>query len=283
MFQGARSAVVSACVAALVAAAVVGGNAAFGSDRSVAPTRPAASIGQPPPSATGDTMKASFQPEGRIAEMDYVPIAPCTLVDTAKAGGPFANGAIRNYDARGNTSLAPQGGNANGCKVPENAAVLALAVRAVESVTAGSVRVGPGAGSIAVNYRANQITTGFTNVDLASPSQPKDFKVQNAGGPTHMVIGTVGYYIAPMAAHVNDDAGLLFGSRVVNTIKIATGQYEVVFDRDVRYCFYSATTYSASAMINAQPRSGNANGVFVRTQTPSAVAEDNPFYLTVIC
>lgn len=284
MLQGVRTVVVSACVSALVAGAVIGTHAAFGSDGPVAPPEPVASVGaQPPVSANQTRISASFQEAGRTSEMSYVPIAPCTLVDTAKAGGAFANGAVRNYDARGDGSLAAQGGNANGCKIPGNAAVLALAVRAVESITAGSIRVGPGSGSIAVNYRANQITTGFTNVDLASPTQPKDFKVQNAGGPTHLVLGAVGYFIAPMGAVVYADASVLAGSRLINTIKFGAGDYEIDFDRNITKCFYSVTPYTAGVVFNAAPRIGSPNGVFVEGRTPAGVLVDSPFFLTVTC
>jgi hypothetical protein len=70
--------------------------------------------------------------------------------------------------------------------------------------------------------------------------------------------------------------------------KVATGQYVVVFDRDVKACAYVATLGGTAAesvvgQISVTRRSINANGVFVKTYDSAGVAADRSFHLAVFC
>jgi len=77
--------------------------------------------------------------------------------------------------------------------------------------------------------------------------------------------------------------------RGVNTTSAANlgspGNYEVVFNRDVSQCMYQATISDSAlgAEIGAQPRTGNANAVFVTTWLSNGNPADKPFHLFVIC
>jgi hypothetical protein len=74
------------------------------------------------------------------------------------------------------------------------------------------------------------------------------------------------------------------GSGVTGSTKLSlTGQYEVVFNRDVTACSYQATMSLNPGEVYAQPRSGVPNGVFVATFNSSGAASDRAFHLAVFC
>lgn len=89
-------------------------------------------------------------------------------------------------------------------------------------------------------------------------------------------------------------AGVLARGRgVTSVVRTAAGRYQVVFDRDVRGCVYTATVGDVSA---AGPGTGtasvgsnaaNANAVNVRTVSYNAggnpVDENRAFHLLVSC
>ena len=73
------------------------------------------------------------------------------------------------------------------------------------------------------------------------------------------------------------------GSGVTGSAKVATGQYEVVFNRDVTTCSYQATLSVTQGEVIAQPRSLVPNGVFVGTYSSAGAAADKAFHLAVFC
>jgi hypothetical protein len=73
------------------------------------------------------------------------------------------------------------------------------------------------------------------------------------------------------------------GANVVSSAKIFTGGYEVIFNRNVSACSYQATQSSVPGETIVQPRSSNANGVFVGTYTSAGAAQDRAFHLAVFC
>ena len=73
------------------------------------------------------------------------------------------------------------------------------------------------------------------------------------------------------------------GAGLTGSVKLTTGQYEVVFDRDVTACSYQATLSADHGEIYAQPRSAVPNGVFVGTFTSAGGAADRAFHLAVFC
>ncbi len=151
---------------------------------------------------------------------------------------------------------------------------------------AGHVKVlpykGTSTGTIVVYYNVGQTISGSVNADIAAPGSHA-FTLVNLGGPSDITADVTGYYIAPLAAHVTGTGSLVLGSRVTATSKVGTGEYEIDFDRDVTKCFYAVTPFSQGVEVEAQPRSGNADGVFVFVLSAASAATNAEFHLTVTC
>ena len=71
--------------------------------------------------------------------------------------------------------------------------------------------------------------------------------------------------------------------------KLGTGEYEVVFGRDVTACAYNVTlgstdtTEAPAGEAGASQRAGNAKAVAVVTRDSNGAKADRPFHLTVNC
>jgi len=118
---------------------------------------------------------------------------------------------------------------------------------------------------LSADFKAGQLPVGATG-----PSGP-------AGAPATALWGVV-------AA-----AGTMSrGSHVTACEKVATGQFVVIFDRDVKACAFVGSLGGTAAesvvgQISATRRSINANGVFVRTYDSAGTAADKSFHLAVFC
>jgi hypothetical protein len=90
-------------------------------------------------------------------------------------------------------------------------------------------------------------------------------------------------------AVVAADGTLARKNAVTSTAKPGTGQYEVVFDRNVTACAYNVTlgsidtTQPPAGETGASQQAGNANAVAVVTRDSTGTAADLPFHLTVNC
>ena len=79
------------------------------------------------------------------------------------------------------------------------------------------------------------------------------------------------------------------GRGVTSTARSGQGQYDVIFDRDVTACVYTATIGDEGAggpgtgQISVLSMPGNANGVRVRTRNSDGVPVDRNFHLIVSC
>jgi hypothetical protein len=79
------------------------------------------------------------------------------------------------------------------------------------------------------------------------------------------------------------------GRGVVSTARTGTGQYRVVFDRDVRQCVYFATLGDESAsgpgtgQVAVSSLPSNVNGVRVLTRDSAGKAANRSFHLIVSC
>lgn len=74
----------------------------------------------------------------------------------------------------------------------------------------------------------------------------------------------------------------------VSSRQVTTGEFEVIFDRDVTGCAYignvADTTFgNALGLFDAVRRSGNANGIFVQTTNASGTVTNLPFHVAVFC
>lgn len=84
--------------------------------------------------------------------------------------------------------------------------------------------------------------------------------------------------------------GVLGRSRGVSSAtRAGEGRYQVLFDRDVRGCVYSASIGDAGAaapaagLIESSQLASNVNGVSLRTQNSNGAPADRPFHLLVSC
>jgi hypothetical protein len=90
---------------------------------------------------------------------------------------------------------------------------------------------------------------------------------------------------------VVDSAGnLARGPRVVSSAHLGTGSYEVIFNRKVKNCAFTATlgttgagSIPAPGLITVAGRAGNFNGVFVRIVDRTGASLDSSFHLAVTC
>jgi hypothetical protein len=89
-------------------------------------------------------------------------------------------------------------------------------------------------------------------------------------------------------AVVNPDGALARGARATSSQRIALGNYEVVFNRDVTRAAYVATIGLSGAVGAASPgeitvvgRFGNPRGVFVTTHNSAGAPADAGFHLAV--
>lgn len=136
-----------------------------------------------------------------------------------------------------------------------------------------------------------------TAVDLAA------FGAVGPAGPAGAP-GVAGADATALWAVVNADGTLARGSGVVSSAKLAAifiasavaplavgdGSYEVIFDRDVTGCAYTATLGTATlgpppprGGVIVEPRAMNANGVYVGVYDGTGADADGSFHLAVFC
>ena len=95
--------------------------------------------------------------------------------------------------------------------------------------------------------------------------------------------------VAVYFAQVWEDGTMSNHSGGVTATKLpSAGQYEVDFGRDLTHCAFTASVgETAGASLGEVPtvsgRSGNAEAVFVRTQTPSGTPANLAFNVIVVC
>jgi hypothetical protein len=89
---------------------------------------------------------------------------------------------------------------------------------------------------------------------------------------------------------VVSDVGAAVRSRgVTSAVQVGVGQYQVVFDRDVRQCVYVATLGDESAsgpgtgQISVTSEASNVNGVRVVTRGSDGATANRSFHLIVSC
>jgi hypothetical protein len=115
-----------------------------------------------------------------------------------------------------------------------------------------------------------------------------DFKVgQLPAGPTGPS-GPAGAPATALWAVVAAAGAMSRSSHVTSSEKVATGQYVVIFDRDVKACAFIGSLGGIAAesvigQLSATRRSINPNGVFVRTYDSAGTATDRSFDLAVFC
>lgn len=188
---------------------------------------------------------------------------------------------------RRNQRFRPQGGTSGGCGVPVGATAVAATFTAVCPSAGGYLRAYPSTLTepTATTLSYGTVTGGTGTTVTIAPSTAQALKVTNHGGPTHLVIDVVGYYVKPLAALVDITGGLYSGSsRALSSASISTGVFDVTFDRDIRSCTAQATVYVVNYNAAADTLGGSsAKTVRIRVFNAGGTLIDYPVYVTVNC
>jgi hypothetical protein len=100
--------------------------------------------------------------------------------------------------------------------------------------------------------------------------------------------GTPGANATALWAVVAGDGTLARGSHVTSAASFGSGNYEVIFDRDVSGCAFVAgrggiDDENSVGQVSATRRLNIVNGVFLKTYDSAGTAADGPFHLAVFC
>lgn len=105
-----------------------------------------------------------------------------------------------------------------------------------------------------------------------------------------LLLGSGPAYAAAFWAVVDSDGTLDRGKSVVSTQRLSTGQYEVIFKKNVRRCAYLASIGLVGSegvedpgQISVVGRFTDERGVFIETTDSTGTNADRGFHLNVIC
>jgi hypothetical protein len=229
---------------------------------------------------------------------------PCRIVDTRLGGGGMLGPSFRFWYAFNTTAtIAGQGGYAGGCGSFPDAASFLLYV----TVVPPGAPLSGGAGFLSVQHDATGPTTSTMN--YYPGINAANFAVAACAGcggttsgafyayassPTHVIVDLVGVGgplpVTTMWASINADGTTARGSHTVSSAWLLfTGQYEVIFDRNVTACAFTATIGVSGAtsppvgQAITAVRNGTFNGVFVLTTDSAGTASSRPFHVAVNC
>jgi hypothetical protein len=139
------------------------------------------------------------------ADLVYIPVTPCRILDTRLAGGQIAANTVRGFDVTAVSDYSFQGGSATNCGGVGAAGSFAAAEINFTVVTpsiAGYITAFPfGAAqplAATVNYSAGAIVGNDVVVKLDQGASANELSVYTFGA-THLVGDIVGYYIDPEA------------------------------------------------------------------------------------
>lgn len=157
----------------------------------------------------------------------YTPITPCRVADTRQPG---AGGALiganreRGFTVAGSgPDFAAQGGNVDGCGLPEGVKAVEASVTAVTPTAKGYARAWPTdtpyPEATFINYSAGVSITNTGTIPLATPASNTDINVRANGGGIHVVMDIQGYFSAPEIDDIS--AGREFTCAVLSTDRVA--------------------------------------------------------------
>ena len=129
--------------------------------------------------------------EPNAAPLNYFTIAPCRVVDTRQATGPYGGPSLAAGGARRMFQLAGP------CGVPAGAKAVAANITAVGGAGNGFFSVGPsGVANVTstVSYAAGQVRAGNAVVGLTGDPLGAIWVQNESNGTTDLVIDVAGYY-----------------------------------------------------------------------------------------
>lgn len=211
-----------------------------------------------PPALAAKRAGVTSQATPSPSELVYVPITPCR----AFGAQTVAATTTRTFQISGSGSFVGQGGPAAGCGVPAAAKSVTFNLTATNSSYPGyltAFAVGtPRPAITSLTLQNTNITTG-TAVTLGSAGNISIYSSKTAN-----VFGDItGYWIPQLWAYIGAGGSLIDSSgRVVSSTNNATGQYTVIFDRDISACSGTASS-DITGHIMSVYTSGTAAYVYV--------------------
>lgn len=138
--------------------------------------------------------------------------------------------------------------------------------------------------TIVVTIGAAALALIGTTVAVAGPSAPNTVPSRGGGGPSAAVAS------GDRFAVMNADGSLARWKGAFFSQRLATGQYEVLFNRNVAGCAYIATIGSSAdagiettGEVTTVRRAGTNNGVFLTTTDSAGRFSDRGVHLMVAC
>lgn len=217
------------------------------------------------------------------AELLYVPVTPCRIVDTRTYGQRFASLTVRSFYVGGTFGFAPQGGKSGGCGIPTTAKVVSATFTAVDPAadSYGYLRAWAAGTSepqaTLLNYNADRISIGG-QVPLRSGAGT-DLTMKNYYGSTDLVIDVNGYYTQQLHAYISSSGTVYDHSgRLVSAVNNSAGSYTLTWDRNLDTCSGVASS-DISGYIMSVYVSGNVSYVYVDDNAGNA---SNYYYHVVL-
>jgi hypothetical protein len=139
------------------------------------------------------------------ADLTFVPLPPCRIIDTRKGGGILAAGETRSFQVSGVTEFDPQGGKIGGCGVPAGgaepvAAAVMLNLVAIDVAGKGNLAVWafgqPEPLASSINFQkidmnvANGLIVPIAGINLV----PADMSIKANFSAAHIVADVTGYF-----------------------------------------------------------------------------------------
>jgi hypothetical protein len=232
----------------------------------------------------------------------YLPIKPCRLVDTRPA---FQVGPRSAPVGPDETYVLNGQGSVGDCTLPTGTTALSLNVTAVGASAPTFLTLFPTGGPLPVASHLNPSpgqgpVPNAVNVDLNGSGK---FSIYNLAGSVDIIIDVVGifndhnhddrYYteaevdsMLPLWGAVYQSGGIADQGRgLVSVTRTGTGEYDVLFDRDVNECVAFATDslFLANNDPSADTHAGDVNVVHVSATNSLNNPVDTYFSIMVLC
>ncbi|MHB8810241.1 MAG: S8 family peptidase [Desulfobulbaceae bacterium] len=126
----------------------------------------------------------------------YVPVSPCRIVDTRKAGGKIPDGSARGFKVYGDNSTIQGQGGTGDCGVSWTSKAIVLNITSTEAAGTGHFRVYPYGSPVPeatiLNMPAGLTVANATISNICQPSCLNDIEVYSSTD-SHVVIDVMGY------------------------------------------------------------------------------------------
>lgn len=161
------------------------------------------------------------------ADLVFVPVSPCRILDTRVAGGMIPATSARDFDVTVVSNYSSQGGASNDCGIGSAGAFAAVAINviAVTPQASGFLTAYPYGtarpAASTVNYTAGSVVSNFAIIKLDQGSAASEMTIYSYA-QSHVVADVTGYFINPQATALQcvDTANAIFSVAAGGTANI---------------------------------------------------------------